>query len=67
MQKNQSYNADYLQQRYEQLCMTLVKTLVNGLDLQKLTWDAYEAAKKAYDSARRDLACTAGCICKCIG
>ena len=49
-QKNQSYNADYLQQRYEQLCMTLVKTLVNGLDLQKLTWDAYEAAKKAYDS-----------------
>ena len=49
-QKNQSYNADYLQQRYEQLCMTLVKTLVDGLDLQKLTWDAYEAAKKAYDS-----------------
>lgn len=45
-----SYDAEYLQQRYQALCMTLVKTFVDGLDYQALTWDAYNAAKDAYDS-----------------
>lgn len=43
------YEAEQLQQRYQQLCMTLVKTLVDGLDLKALTWDAYHTAKDAYD------------------
>ncbi|MDD6326050.1 MAG: biotin/lipoyl-binding protein [Lachnospiraceae bacterium] len=45
-----SYEAEHLQQRYQALCMTLVKTLVDGLDYQSLSWDAYNAAKDAYDS-----------------
>lgn len=45
-----SYEAEHLQQRYQALCLTLVKTLVDGLDYQALTWDVYSAAKDAYDS-----------------
>lgn len=45
-----SYDAEYLQQRYQALCMTLVKTLIDGLDYRALTWDVYNAAKDAYDS-----------------
>ena len=48
--KEKSYEAEHLQQRYQALCMTLVKTLVDGLDYQSLTWDAYNTAKDAYDS-----------------
>ena len=48
--KEKSYEAEHLQQRYQALCMTLVKTLADGLDYQSLTWDAYNTAKDAYDS-----------------
>lgn len=48
--KEKSYEAEHLQQRYQALCMTLVKTLTDGLDYQSLTWDAYNTAKDAYDS-----------------
>lgn len=48
--KEKSYEAAHLQQRYQALCMTLVKTLADGLDYQSLTWDAYNTAKDAYDS-----------------